>query len=146
MAHQGSSVSQHVIYNVQIESMRLPVLGHGQAVTPASPWQASTHCHTCLPPHVVLLCQSSVRSFGMLESAGMNSSYLAYLIKISPADQYCSCLTGTRTDWCIAALACRMIPQGATDVTVVAFTVGTAVMAAMQWLHDLRCAPFAFQD
>ena len=31
-----------------------------------------------------------------------------------------------------------MIPQGGSDATVVAFTVGTAVLAALQWLHDLR--------
>ncbi|KAK9807258.1 hypothetical protein WJX73_003948 [Symbiochloris irregularis] len=32
----------------------------------------------------------------------------------------------------------RMMPQGPVDVTVVAFTVGTAVLATLQWLHDLR--------
>ena len=36
----------------------------------------------------------------------------------------------------------RMIPQGSADVTVVASTVGTAVLAALQWLLDLRCAMF----
>lgn len=36
------------------------------------------------------------------------------------------------------ALAYRMMPQGKSDLTCIAFTVGTAILAVLQWLQDLR--------
>lgn len=35
---------------------------------------------------------------------------------------------------------CRMMPQGKSDLTCIAFTAGAAVLAVLQWLQDLRCA------
>ena len=32
----------------------------------------------------------------------------------------------------------RMMSQGSTDTTIIAFTVGTAVLALLQWFLDLR--------
>ena len=34
----------------------------------------------------------------------------------------------------------RMMPQGKSDLTCIAFTAGAAVLAVLQWLQDLRCA------
>ena len=34
---------------------------------------------------------------------------------------------------------CRMMPQGKSDLTCIAFTAGAAVLAVLQWLQDLRC-------
>lgn len=33
---------------------------------------------------------------------------------------------------------CRMMPQGKSDLTCIAFTAGAAVLAVLQWLQDLR--------
>lgn len=38
----------------------------------------------------------------------------------------------------------RMMPQGKSDLTCIAFTVGTALLAVLQWLQDLRWAPAAY--
>ena len=37
----------------------------------------------------------------------------------------------------------RMMPQGKSDLTCIAFTAGAAVLAVLQWLQDLRCAHVA---
>ena len=36
----------------------------------------------------------------------------------------------------------RMMPQGKSDLTCIAFTVGTAILAVLQWLQDLRLDSF----
>ena len=40
---------------------------------------------------------------------------------------------------------CRMMPQGKSDLTCIAFTAGAAVLAVLQWLQDLRCAALSFK-
>ena len=37
-------------------------------------------------------------------------------------------------------MVCRMVPQSNADVSCIAFTIGTALLAVQQWLQDLRCA------